>query len=467
MVPEKEMEQSLGLFLRQYEELRPLLSNEEEKKFRLNLIQMMVTLKPSIEPFFKYCPHIPTRKQWLFLALENEEAFFGGAAGGGKSDALLMAALMYVEKTKYDAILIRRTYADLSQPDALIPRSHEWFGPTDAHWKEKEKIWTFPGGGTISFGHLDNENAKYQYQGGAYQFVGFDEVTQFLEDQYLYLHTRIRSLRGSGIPARIRSSANPDGRGFEWVKRRFVKPGHPDKPFIPSKLSDNPHLEQEAYKAILSKLGSTLKAKYLEGNWDVRPDGKKFKAEWFEIVDGYPKFRATCRYWDLAATEAKIGKDPDWTVGTLEGITKDDEIYVIDVKRFRATAGTVKKLIKQTAELDGKRTKVRIEQEGGSAGKFVDEDFAKFMLGFDYKGIPSTGSKEVRATPFASYAENGNVKLLAGEWNSEWLDEMVSFPDGEHDDQIDSASGAFNELAGPQKSTAEVMAEAQRKSKRG
>jgi predicted phage terminase large subunit-like protein len=59
----------------------------------------------------------------------------------------------------------------------------------------------------------------------------------------------------------------------------------------------------------------------------------------------------------------------------------------------------------------------------------------------------STGSKEVRAMPFAAQCEAGNVKLLRGPWNVAYLDELTSFPFGTNDDQVDASSGGFNKLA--------------------
>ena len=461
-----ELQPQIAYSLRAYEKLRPLFSDTEEASFRRHLIELLTAVSPSIETFFRYCPHIPTSRQRHFIDLDDKESFFGGAAGGGKSDALLMAALRYIDIPGYNAIILRRTFQDLSLPEALISRSQEWLANTDAHWSSDRKKWTFPSGATVSFGHLDHENAKYQFQSAAFQYVGFDEVTQFTESQYKYLFTRLRRLQGLDVPLRMRCAANPDGIGFEWVKRRFVNPGSPERPFVASRLSDNPHLDQAAYEASLQELDPVTRARYLRGDWEVRPEGKKFKREWFDIVDSFPKFRATCRFWDLAATEAKEGKDPDWTVGTLMGITREEEVYVIDVKRFRSTAGTVKSIIKQMAQIDGQRTRVCVEMEGGASGKIVDVDMAKLLVGFSYKGIPASGSKEVRAYPLASHAENGMVHLYSGQWIDAWLDELTIFPDGEHDDQIDSASGAFTELAGPRMSTAELLARAQTAARR-
>ena len=115
------------------------------------------------------------------------EALYGGAAGGGKSDALLMAALQYVDVPGYAALLLRRTYADLALPGALMDRAAEWLSGTDAKWNGQEKSWSFPSGATTTFGYMATDADKYRYQSAEFQFIGWDELTQFPSDPYLYM----------------------------------------------------------------------------------------------------------------------------------------------------------------------------------------------------------------------------------------------------------------------------------------
>jgi predicted phage terminase large subunit-like protein len=105
-----------------------------------------------------------------FMLSDEPEVFFGGSAGGGKSDALLMAALMFAEVPGYDAIIFRRTYPELSMPGGLLERSHEWLKKTQAHWSGMTKTWTFPSGATVSFGHMENENDRFNYKSAEFQF---------------------------------------------------------------------------------------------------------------------------------------------------------------------------------------------------------------------------------------------------------------------------------------------------------
>ncbi len=418
---------------------------EQEERLRDELVR-----KPGLE---RYCPHDPSPKQEEFLALDCEEAFYGGAAGGGKSDALLMAALQYAHVPRYAALIVRRTYSDLSKPDALIPKAHEWLGPTTARWSEKEKTWHFPTAGldaTLTFGYLEHENDKYQYQSSAFQFIGFDEVTQFSESQYRYVgFSRRRKLEGMPVPLRTRAASNPDGTGFEWVRTRFVDPGDPERPFVEAHLKDNPHIDQEAYIRSLEGLDPVTRSRLLDGNWSARAGGNKFQREWFEIVDAMPAGILTVRYWDLASTEPAPGKDPDYTVGCKMGKNGVGIYYIEDIQRARLNPGGVEALVRQTAELDGKATTIYMEQEPGASGKaLIDHYTRKVLSGFAFYGRRVTGSKEIRANPLSSQAEAGNAKLIRGGWNIPWLDESSGFPEVAHDDQVDAASGAFEELAG-------------------
>ena len=131
------------------------------------------------------------------------------------------------------------------------------------------------------------------------------------------------------------------------------------------------------------------------------------------------------------------------------GISKNGVIYILDVRRVRGTPLAVENLIKQTAELDGRTVPIRMEQEPGSSGvKVIDDYKRRVLMGWDFDGIPSTGSKEVRANPVASQAEAGNIKLVRGAWIGAFLDEVELFPMGGHDDQVDTASGSLAFLTG-------------------
>jgi hypothetical protein len=214
----------------------------------------------------RYCPHAPTIRQKEFLDLQCLEALYGGAAGGGKSDALLMAALQYAHVPGYSALLLRRTYADLALPEAIMDRSKAWLMGSGAQWNDRDKRWTFPSGATLTFGYLDNDRDRYRYQSAAFQFIGWDELTQFPKGWYLYLFSRLRRLEKHDVPLRMRGASNPGGIGHEWVKARFVDEPE-DRVFVPAKMSDNPHLDQMSYMRSLEQLDPVTRAQLLEGRW--------------------------------------------------------------------------------------------------------------------------------------------------------------------------------------------------------
>ena len=391
-----------------------------------------------------YIPLTPTEKQKTFLLDFNKEALYGGAAGGGKSVALLMAALMFVDEPEYRALILRRTYSQLVLPGALIDIAHELLSPKNAKWNDQKKQWTFPSGATLNFGFLDSERDKYRYQGAAFHFVGFDELTQFTESQYTYLFSRTRKAEGVQIPLRFRCTSNPGGIGHEWVRDRFISGSKDGRIFIPAGLDDNPHLDKEEYEKNLDELDPVTRKQLKEGDWDILPGGNFFKRERFEIVEDYPANAFCVRYWDLAAS-IKVGSD--YTVGVK--ICEQGGVYwVIDVIREKLSPAGVEGLIRQTAELDGLHTEIFMEQEPGSSGLNTISHYIRNILkGFCFKGVRSTGSKIARAKPFAAAVDNGNVRLVRGLWNKEFIDECVIFPQkGFHDDQVDSAAGAFEQI---------------------
>jgi len=160
-------------------------------------------------------------------------------------------------------------------------------------------------------------------------------------------------------------------------------------------------------------------------------------------------FARQVRFWDLASTEAQAGADPDWTVGVRMGKHKDGGYFVLHVVRERAGPQGVRRLIRQTAELDGKTVPVRVEREGGASGKIAADLLVREVLdGWPALAVAPEGSKAERAEPWGSQIEAGNVTLVRGEWNAALLDEHRAFPSGDHDDQVDACSGAHTFLAG-------------------
>lgn len=411
-------------------------------------------LEPKISEF---SAEKPSLTQKVFLRSNSLEALFGGAAGGGKSSALLMSALQYVDVPGYSAILFRRTFSDLSLPGALMDRFRSWIANfDDVHWNANSYVATFPSGARVSFGYLNNTNDYLRYKGSEFQFIGMDEVTEIRESDYRYMFSRLRRPNNgelAKVPLRMRAASNP---APNWVRQRFIVEGETTgRIFVPSLLTDNPGIDADSYRQALSELDPVERRRLEEGDWWATTLGSLFDRTSFVIIDPHempivtPQAKVV-RFWDLAATEPNHSNpDPDWTVGTLmmfdQGVA-----YILDVKRARVKGDKVEQLIAQTANEDGVAVQIRMEQEPGSSGKALVDQYARYILpGYDFGGIRATGDKVTRARPFAAAVANGNVRILRGVWLSDWLDEMSSFPEAcNHDDQVDSAVGAFTQLAG-------------------
>ena len=214
-----------------------------------------------------------------FLAAPEKDVLYGGAAGGGKSYAMLIDPLRYAHRPSHKALILRRTMPELRE---LIDKSRELYPKAfpGCKYKEVEKLWNFPSGAKVEFGFLERDADVYRYQGQAYSWIGFDEITHLpTEFGWNYLASRLRTTDPQ-IKTYMRCTANPGGVGAIWVKKRYVDPSPPNESFrgkdnltrrfIPARLEDNPYLAKDGrYEEMLLALPPTQRKQLLEGNWDV------------------------------------------------------------------------------------------------------------------------------------------------------------------------------------------------------
>jgi predicted phage terminase large subunit-like protein len=163
------------------------------------------------------------------------------------------------------------------------------------------------------------------------------------------------------------------------------------------------------------------------------------------------KILKSVRYYDKGGTEGGGA----YTAGVLMHALKDKTYVIEHVVRGQWGALEREEKIRFWAERDAKNSRpgayeVGVEQEPGSGGKESAESTIRNLRGFKCFADRVTGSKEVRAEPFAAQVQGGNVSMVAGIWQNDLLDEMQSFPNGKYRDQVDACSGAFNRLvSGP------------------
>lgn len=268
----------------------------------------------------------PQPKQKIFMERPEFECLYGGAAGGGKSDALIAEALRQVHIPHYKGLIIRRTYPQLSE---LIEKSLLLYPKVypRAVFNATNHTWTFPSGAKIVFGSMNRKQDRHNYQGKAYDFIGFDELTHFDHDEYTYLYSRARP-NGPGTRVYVRATTNPGGRGHSWVKDKFITAAPPLTPiaedveidtpdgkltvkrervFVPATVFDNKRLLENdpGYIATLGMLPEAEKKALLYGNWDSF-SGQVFR-EWRNDPSG-----AITQQWSHVIEPFKIPEN--WTI---------------------------------------------------------------------------------------------------------------------------------------------------------
>lgn len=435
--------------------------------------------------------------QTAFMCSPADIVIFGGAAGGGKSWALLMEGLRHKDIAGFSGVVFRKNYTQITASGGLWDAASKLYGQVQgAKPKKTPKLhWLFtPSNARIHFAHLEREENLMSWQGTEICYLAFDELTHFSRHQFLYMLSRNRST--CGIRPYVRATCNPDSDSWVadfiswWINQDTGYPiyersgvvrymcvlndtiywgSNPHElakkhgvnveecksvTFIASKLTDNKVLmaKDPSYMANLKALAEIDKERLLYGNWKIRPAaGMYFKTENFTFVDAIPKnIVAYARSWDLAATEpTPLNPDPDATAGVLMGLLDDGRVIVIDVKRKQIKANDARNLLRNMAAIDQAKYKfvqITIPQDPGQAGKAQAQSLVSMLTGYSVEIVSPTGSKEVRATPFASQVQAGNVLILKGEWNDMYLSELESFPESKHDDMVDASSDAFNKL---------------------
>ena len=293
-----------------------------------------------------------TGPQEDFLAAAETDVLYGGAAGGGKSYAMLVDPLRYAHRASHRALIIRRSMPELRE---LIDKSRELYPKAfpGCKYREVEKLWNFPSGAKIEFGFLERDADVYRYQGQAYSWIGFDEITHLpTEFPWNYLASRLRTTDSEIVPY-MRCTANPGGVGAHWVKKRYIEPNEPNhsfvgndgltRKFIPARLEDNPYLAKDGrYEQMLKALPATQRKQLLEGNWDVN-EGAAF-TEFDLDLHVIPPFEIPISWervkgidYGYASESACIWAAVDPSDGTLivyrelyrKGLTGEDLGYII------------------------------------------------------------------------------------------------------------------------------------------
>jgi len=267
-----------------------------------------------------------------FLASTEQEVLYGGSAGGGKSYAMIADPVRYLNNPNARMLLVRRSTEELRE---LISVSKQLYPKAipGIKFMERDKTWVAPSGATLWMSYLDRDDDVMRYQGQAFNWIGFDELTQWPTPYpWNYMRSRLRTTKASGLPLYMSATSNPGGPGHQWVKKTFIDPSIPNEDFwatdtdsgeiiswpkghsregeplfkrrfIPATLFDNPYLAEDGmYEANLLSLPEHQRRQLLEGDWDIN-EGAAFPEfnrnihviEPYDIPKSWVRFRA-CDY---------------------------------------------------------------------------------------------------------------------------------------------------------------------------
>lgn len=314
----------------------------------------------------------------------------------------------------------------------------------------------WPNGATARiFGAYTEQDTERLRAGGNRCFDWWEELAAWRELQRAY-DQAIFGLR-LGLAPRAVASTTPKNRPLIHELARSAQRKAAGEPSANRKdevvitkatTHDNPHLDPAIRADLYARYsGTRLGEQELEG---ILLDdlGTRFTRSDFGIRDDAPAWPTRIRSWDLAGTEpGPANPDPDWTSGARLAIEAGalGLWNVDDLVHVRRSAAEVESLVIATAILDGPDTIVLIEQEGGQAGKAQIAHFQRVLRGIAKRvvGFAPTGPKESRAELVERASQQGRVTLTRGNWNLAFLDEHEAFPDGDHDDIVDSVSQAF------------------------
>lgn len=428
--------------------------------------------------------------QYDFAACSADVAIYGGAAGGGKSWALLFEPVRHLGNPNFGAVVLRRTYPEITNEGGLWDESLRFYPFIGGVPKVGDLSWRFPGGASVSFGHVQHEADVLRWQGAQVPLFLFDELTHFTEHQFTYLLSRNRST--CGVKPYVRATCNPDaaswvarwvdwyidpatgypieeragrvrwfvrdGESLRWADRRAdLERAYPGKPaksfaFFPADLDDNKILEAKdpGYRANLEAQGRVDRERLLKGNWLVSAAEGEWPADYFGrhlYFAAWPTpvhRQVTTIAWDPSkGADAKFGDFSALTVLTRDG---QENLYADAVG---SQAWPVEEGIDQAIELcrawdpDGLAIESNQFQSLIRPLLVARAKELGYMLPSLYL-IDNRKSKHVRIRRLGDPLRERKLRLKGDSPGARLLaEQLMVFPNGEHDDFPDSLEMAL------------------------
>lgn len=406
--------------------------------------------------------------QWKFLTTLADFALFNGQPGSGKTSAMTLDMLRGVGLPLFRAAAFRRKAQQLTQSGGLWDLAQRWFPHAGAQLVASPHLQArFPSGAMAQYHHLNQEKDKEGHDGASYEWIGFDELPHFTEQQFWYLSgSRNRGVSGFAPCVRASTMATPDswvhrlvrpwlddeGGWPNWnmsgVLRWFVRnpfddqlvwfehradamayietirkdarsddPIHDAEPrsftVVHARTKDNTIMLDSAkgYAGALAFM-TKYERERLAGNWNARPPSSgMFDRRFFKVLDERPdddQIVFSVRGWDRASRlVSEASTDPDWTRGVRLDELRNGLVVISDAVSLRDRPGQVNVLMDRTVELDGPHVTQAMWINPGDSGIYEQEDLQARL-----SRVPGCGplefrrqsaNKEAYARPCASF----------------------------------------------------------------
>ena len=155
------------------------------------------------------------------------------------------------------------------------------------------------------------------------------------------------------------------------------------------------------------------------------------------------------RAWDFASSHQHPA---DYTVGllllcVLDVVLNKTTWVIADIRRIRGGPEQVERLVLDVAQSDGCRDDHLHPTRPGAGWCGPSGELHQTAGRLPEASERANGDKRTRAMAVAAQSNIGNVGMLKAAWNAALIEELASFPNGQHDDQTDALSSAFSELA--------------------
>ena len=367
-----------------------------------------------------------------FVHSQKRHAAFIGGIGSGKTYAGAVRALNESLRMPGLGMVVAPTYPMLR--DSTLRTFRQVAGEALVDFNRSEMRGVMVTGSEIIFRSADDPD---HLRGPNIGWAWIDEGAMCSGDVWLIVLGRLREGLG-------RAWVTSTPRGLNWVYETFVQNANDDSAIFRATTRANVFLPAEFLKTVETSYVGDFKRQELGGEFVTLGAGM-FKLESLKVVDAAPSGLRWVRSWDLAAS---VKTTADYTVGARCAFADDGTLWIGDVRRGRWEWPDARRIILDTARSEP-GTEIGVEKVAFQLAAIQELMREPSLVNTTIREIEIDRDKVSRAMPWAARAEADKVRLVAGEWNRAFRDEVAAFPEGTHDDQVDAVSGAVQMLSAP------------------